>query len=33
MKLTELTIEQQRNVYKNVSNQTGLPPVSIEKDW
>lgn len=33
MKLTELTIEQQRNVYKNVSTQTGLPPVSIEKDW
>lgn len=33
MKLTELTIEQQRNVYKNVSNLAGLPPVSIEKDW
>lgn len=33
MKLTDLPIERQREVYNNVSMRTGLPPVSIEKDW
>lgn len=33
MKLTELAVERQRGIFGNVSMQTGLPPVSVEKDW
>ena len=33
MKLTELTAERQRDIYNNVALRTGLPPISIEKDW
>lgn len=33
MKLTELVAERQREIYRNVSLKTGLPPFSIEKDW
>ncbi|MBO4588167.1 MAG: nucleotidyl transferase AbiEii/AbiGii toxin family protein [Bacteroidales bacterium] len=33
MKLTDLDIRQQQDVINNVSQKTGLSPVSIEKDW
>ncbi len=33
MKLTDLDIRLQRDVINNVSQKTGLSPVSIEKDW
>ncbi|MDO4190602.1 MAG: nucleotidyl transferase AbiEii/AbiGii toxin family protein [Bacteroidales bacterium] len=33
MKLTALAAESQRTIYNNVAHATGLPPISIEKDW